>query len=215
MSSVRVQWNRYKAGQSWGQFLSERFGRSSSSQDGSEEFPVWFAPHYNGPHDPDDVAKVEELFLAAGWQSIGPEGSRAWEGHGQPEEAAQIFGEVFDLVFHHGPHVPPALRTKVFIRPVAPSFKAAGSRFLFEVDPDVPQFWKEHVVDLIKTIGEIKWGLVASFPRHSSEQVAHELTWNGCDLIEDEERGEQLRQRAFDANGEEFSRLMVEPPHKD
>ncbi len=104
MSSVRIQWNRYQRGQSWGQSISEMFGRTSSPSEDPVEFPVWFAPQYNGPLELTDVETVEELLLAAGWQPIGPESSRAWKGNGKPEEAAAIFGQVFDPVFHQGPH---------------------------------------------------------------------------------------------------------------
>ncbi|UXT53265.1 hypothetical protein FY136_28810 (plasmid) [Agrobacterium tumefaciens] len=106
-------------------------------------------------------------------------------------------------------------QTRVFIQWVAPGYAQGGSRFLFEIDADAPEGERHRLDRLIESLGEIKWGLVASFPRHSAEQVADDLTANGYDLIEDEERGELLRQRAFDANGTEFQRLTAELQRHD
>ena len=99
-------------------------------------------------------------------------------------------------------------QTKVFIRWVAPGYSQGGSRLLFEIDGDAPGSERDRLDRLIESLGEIKWTFVASFPRHSAEQVTVELNANGYELIEDEDRGERLRQKAFNANGEEFRGLI-------
>lgn len=53
---------------------------------------------------------------------------------------------------------------------------------------------------------------VASFERRSEEQVAHELAWNGCELIKSPDRNELLRRRRVRGQRRRFSSRSVSSP---